>query len=99
MTLTAQRRVCGMLSGTRSKEPCDAQVHGMMPWSMALACWSPCNVVCVQVLCHEAVRSCTEPRAVDEQTLCLLCRLLAPHAANERFSAHHWLTAVVAQMM
>ena len=38
------------------------------------------------------------PRAIDEQTLCLLCRLLAPHAANERFPAHHWLTAVVAQM-
>ena len=55
MTLTAQCRVCGMLGGTRSKEPCDTQVHGMMPWFMALACWSAFNVVCVQVLCHEAV--------------------------------------------
>ena len=55
MTLTAQRRVCRMRGRTRSSEPCDAQVHGMMQWSMVLACWSAFNVVCVQVLCHEAV--------------------------------------------
>ena len=82
MTLTAQRCVCGMYRRTRSKEPCDAQVHGMLQWSMALACWSAFNVVCVQVLCYEVMRSCTAPRAVDEQTLCLLCRHLAPHAAS-----------------
>ena len=69
----------------------------MLQWSMALACWSAFNVVCVQVLCHDVMRSCTEPRAVDKQTLCLLCRLLAPHAANERLPAHHRRTAGVAQ--
>ena len=89
MTLTAQRCVCGMCGRTRSKEPCDAQVHGMLQWCMALACWSAFNVVCVQVLCHDVMRSCRAPRAVDKQTLCLLCRLLAPHAANERFCAPH----------
>ena len=42
--LTAQRCVCGMCGRTRSKEPCDAQVHGMMVHSACVLVSLQCSV-------------------------------------------------------